>query len=511
MPVRADNNSRRSNANNKRSRKRQAPSKLTAVFEYACSSTSMLGRVHAELKVPHVRLSKDGLNVRDSRIAEQLHSQLRDASKKHLWVSLPCTSGCPCHRIGLALHGPPYRKKHAKEVAESRALFKHFTQHAKTALDNGHDVTFEWPRYSDSWKRNDVQEFFKDSRFKAVDFDGCRLGVVDKRGLPIKKPRRLMTTSPEMVEAFKGLSCKHKPDEHGEARGKALERTGFYTQAMCELIAKTINPKVGTIVVAALPVVAICQDKEHREIEQGSRHVAALAGFAELAAVVETDETTQRLVSDIVDLNGLISEIEGLPRDPSSPEVMAMVTKLLSRAEMLASPEALAAVRAEADGLRSVPTWDEDHPREFEDVRSESRKSGVKVHFGKLMTIASIKFYELAKHLQKMKGRIVYRGDRAKDEEGAAAVYRELGANPTSVQGLNACMAYGALPGHQTTTADAIKAYVQAYLKSNYQTWIELPRNSDHLGGGKGLLDQSYFCSEHCTVTPKRGDYGSNT
>ena len=153
----------------------------------------------------------------------------------------------PWHRIGLALHGASYRKKQAKEVAESRALFKQFTQHAKTALENGHDVTFEWSRYSDSWKRNDVhdvQEFFKDFRFKAVDFDCCRLGIVDKRGLPIKKPWRLMTTSPEMVEAFRGLSCKHKPDEHGDARGKALERTGFYTQVMCELIAKTINPKV---------------------------------------------------------------------------------------------------------------------------------------------------------------------------------------------------------------------------------------------------------------------------
>ena len=320
--------------------------------------------------------------MQDPRIAVQLHSQLRDASKKHLWVSLPCTSGCPWHRIGLALHGASYRKKHTKEIAESRALFKQFVQHAKTALDNGHDVTFEWPRYSDSWKRKDVQEFFKDSRFKAVDFDGCRLGVVDARGLPIKKPWRLMTTytSPEIVEAFPGISCNHKPEEHGEARGKVLESTGFYTQTMCELIAKAINPRVGMI--------------------------AALAGFAELAAVVETDETTKQLVSDIVDLNGLISEIEGLPRDPSSPEVMAMVTKLLSRAEMLASPEALAAVRSEADGLRSVPTWDEDHPWEFEDVRSDSRKSGIKVHFGKLMTIASIKFYELAKHLQKMQGRM---------------------------------------------------------------------------------------------------------
>ena len=59
-----------------------------------------------------------------------------------------------------------------------------------------------------------------------------------------------------------------------------------------------------------------------------------------------------------------------------------MVAKLVSRAEMLASSEALAAVRVEADGLRSVPTWDENFPREF---------AGVKVHFSKLMTIASSK------------------------------------------------------------------------------------------------------------------------
>ena len=57
MPAGANNNSKRSNANNKPSRKQQTPSKLNADFEYACSSTSMLGRVHAELKVPHVRLS----------------------------------------------------------------------------------------------------------------------------------------------------------------------------------------------------------------------------------------------------------------------------------------------------------------------------------------------------------------------------------------------------------------------------------------------------------------------
>ena len=85
-------------------------------------------RVHSELKVPHVRLSNDALNVQDPRVAEQLHSQLRDPAKKHLWASLPCTSDCPWHRVGLALNGAEYRRRHVKEVAASRALFKQFKE-----------------------------------------------------------------------------------------------------------------------------------------------------------------------------------------------------------------------------------------------------------------------------------------------------------------------------------------------------------------------------------------------
>ena len=152
-----------------------------------------------------------------------------------------------------------------------------------------------------------------------------------------------------------------------------------------------------------------------------------------------------------------------------------MVTKLLSRAEMLSNPLALEAVKVEADGLIKAGTWSLDSVSEKEEVRAEAKRTGVSVHFGQLMTIASIKFFELAQHLHKMKGRIVYRGDCAKDEHSAAAVYQELGANPTSVQGLNACLAYGSLPGHSSSAADAVKAYVQALLSSKYKTWIELP------------------------------------
>ena len=68
-----------------------------------------------------------------------------------------------------------------------------------------------------------------------------------------------------------------------------------------------------------------------------------------------------------------------------------MVTKLLSRAEMLSNPKALEAIRVEADGLVKAGTWDLSSVREKEDVRKEAKASGISVHFGQLMTITSIK------------------------------------------------------------------------------------------------------------------------
>ena len=91
---------------------------------------------------------------------------------------------------------------------------------------------------------------------------------------------------------------------------------------------------------------------------------------------------------------------------------------MLSRAEMLSNPKALEAVKAEADGFIKAGTWSLDSVREKEDVRAEAKRIDVSVHFGQLMTIASLKFFELAQHLQKIKGRIVHRGDCAEDENG---------------------------------------------------------------------------------------------
>ena len=92
------------------------------------------------------------------------------------------------------------------------------------------------------------------------------------------------------------------------------------------------------------------------------------------------------------------------------------------------------------------------------------------------MSIASIKFYEMAQEYHKYKGRICFRGDIVKDQNGSAAIFQELSANPTNVHDANANLAYGMIPGHKTTQSDALRAYIQSLLKSKHKTWVRVPK-----------------------------------
>lgn len=473
------------NRDNRRSRKAAKkavkPNARSTMFEFACSNNSQMGFTNEQYSINHVRLSKDRIDLGDESQCEQLDYQIDEAAEAappHLWASIPCTSGSPWQYINRKRGGAAFIRKLAHQVKESKRLFQSFTKRAERVLNHGGTVTFEWPRPCTGWKRPDVVAFFDEHpQFVRVDFDGCAVGLTSRDGLPIKKPWRLMSTSQRIVDAFQDKRCKCQ-HPHAKCEGAETTRSANYPPAMTQLIAQSLFPsKCVQQPVPAMPCgPGSSEPQPHREIEQHLKHVSPLAGFEDLAIAVESDPTATRLVTELLDHEQLLSQAVGLePDSPPTAEVKAMVTKLLSRAEMLSNPKALDAIRAEADGLVKAGTWDLSTVREKEDVRKEAKASGVSVHFGQLMTIASIKFYELAEHLHKMKGRIVYRGDCAKDEHGAAAVYQELGANPTSVQGLNACLAYGSLPGNRATAADAVKAYVQALLSSKYKTWIELP------------------------------------
>ena len=92
------------------------------------------------------------------------------------------------------------------------------------------------------------------------------------------------------------------------------------------------------------------------------------------------------------------------------------------------------------------------------------------------MTICSVKFWEKSPEFHKYKGRVCFRGDCVKDQEGAPAVHAELAASPTSIAAANSNIAYGLIPGNKTTQADAIRAYIQSTLRSKHKTWVRIPK-----------------------------------
>ena len=158
------------------------------------------------------------------------------------------------------------------------------------------------------------------------------------------------------------------------------------------------------------------------------------------------------------------------------PQVPLAVTKLLDRKEMVSDPKAMQAVRDEGRALVDAGNWREDTVREKDELVADAQSKGEKIHVGELMSICSIKFWERDPEFHKAKGRICFRGDIVKDEFGAAAVFQELSFNPTSIHTANSNLAYGCLPGHKTTAADAIRAYIQSLLKSKHRTWVHVPR-----------------------------------
>ena len=200
------------------------------------------------------------------------------------------------------------------------------------------------------------------------------------------------------------------------------------------------------------------------------------------------DDTAKDVARDPLDgtsLDAMLSELcdyanarigKELAAGKEDSNFDAMVTRLLDRQETLGNPNAIAAIQKEAAGLVSKGTWDLDSVREKDEVVKDARKKNAKTHIGSLMAICSEKFAELEEQFRILKGRVDYRSDSAKNEEGAAAVYQNLSASPTSIQGMNANIAYGRIPGHKTTSADAVKAYVQATLGSKHPTWVQIPK-----------------------------------
>jgi hypothetical protein len=81
---------------------------------------------------------------------------------------------------------------------------------------------------------------------------------------------------------------------------------------------------------------------------------------------------------------------------------------------------------------------------------------------------------ELDASLRKFKGRVVFQGNRAYDQNHNYAIFQDIGSSLATLQAAKGVDFFGCLPSHVIEVADAEQAYIQAELKGD-PTWVRLP------------------------------------
>ena len=155
-----------------------------------------------------------------------------------------------------------------------------------------------------------------------------------------------------------------------------------------------------------------------------------------------------------------------------------MVARPVGRKEILTNPTAKASVDAEWAKLRKRQTWDESKPREKRDGVREDKADERTSHFGHIFPLCVEKGSELpiGHSGRKMKGRVVFGGNRVTDENYEAAIFNNLSSAPSTMEAAKAVDVHACLPGHTGELSDAPQAYTQTFLLGT-ETWVSLPKD----------------------------------
>ena len=112
--------------------------------------------------------------------------------------------------------------------------------------------------------------------------------------------------------------------------------------------------------------------------------------------------------------------------------ITILVHKFIPMPQAMKIPAAKAAVDKEWEKLEKISAWNLTKVRSKKDVFDEARTKGRTFHFASLMDICHLKNAESEAKHQKYKGRVVFRGDIAKDDSGSYAVFTAQGSSAIS-------------------------------------------------------------------------------
>ena len=391
-------------------------------MEYCCDDDSELVREALRRKIRGKRITRSSANMATPQGAKIIDQLIAEDGPCVLWGSLPCTDWTAWQNYNMWALGPKFRAELKARRALSRKYLAAWIERAEANMAQGGLIGFEWPDNCTGWQLQELQDFIARHNLFTVKIDGCTLEVHDKMGNAIKKRWRIITNSAAVVDMLEQCKCDHS-HTHVPCAGAATNQTGHYTEFMAQVIIAAFYG-ADTTGVPAMPCVK--KPEEHRE------------------------------------------------KDVLPNIINACIGRLLSNKEMHEDPRAIAAVQHEMGRLCKKGTFDLKGVMEFKDLKKELERTKEEVHFGDIFPIATLKFAEMPFEMQQMKGRVVFRGSNITDQHGNSIIFEQLRNAPASMEAGRANLTYGAAPGHKSSCADAIQAYIQSYLKG-CRTFARIP------------------------------------
>ena len=120
------------------------------LFEFACSKDSNLGKVGQECGVKIIRLCKEDIDLADPQSIDQLISQVSALPGCSIHCSIECKPWSQWQHLNKFKY-PKLASRIRREQLDSEALVQQFIRVANVVLDNGGDVSYEWPRFCTGW------------------------------------------------------------------------------------------------------------------------------------------------------------------------------------------------------------------------------------------------------------------------------------------------------------------------------------------------------------------------
>ena len=212
------------------------------VVEVCCSSDSLLGQIATkEFKDCHVARSTEEYDLNKSSTRKDVISLAKSCSKHNIpvlvWVSLPCTGGSSWSHVNLTL--PGNRKKVIEARKKFVKLWASFVDMSEGLDKIGVEYAIEWPKHCVYWDWSPVKKWIEAHPVQKAHFDGCRFGLINKKGEHVKKPWTIATTIPQLYDKFSGKCCKG-----GHIHGKCTKESESYTSPFARTVHSTFSASV---------------------------------------------------------------------------------------------------------------------------------------------------------------------------------------------------------------------------------------------------------------------------